>query len=94
MRNPHLHFGLYNTSVTTIPQEIFRNAQHVRNVTIEIRDSNIRTVYNPSSGYSPGIPGKQFLMKLQLAGSHLDCDCNIGYDIINSNCYNRILKSQ
>lgn len=95
MRNPHLHFGLYNTSVTTVPQEIFKNAQRVRNLTLEIRDSNTRTVYNPSSGYRPGIPGKRFLMKLQLAGNHLNCDCDIGYGIyINLICYNRILECQ
>lgn len=97
MRNPHLHFGLYNTSVMTVPREIFRNAQRVRNITIEIRDSDTRTMHNPSSGYRPGVPSKRFLMKLQLAGSHLNCDCNIGYvisDLTNSNCHNKILECQ
>ncbi|XP_036140371.1 chaoptin isoform X2 [Monomorium pharaonis] len=79
IRNPHLHFGLYNTSVVTVPREMFRNAQRVRNITVEIRSSNTRTLHNPSSSYKPGVSGKQFLMKLRLAGSHLNCDCDIGW---------------
>ncbi|XP_018398930.1 PREDICTED: chaoptin isoform X1 [Cyphomyrmex costatus] len=79
IRNPHLHFGLYNTSVASVSREIFRNAQRVRNVTVEIRDSDIQTLHNPSSGYKPGISGQRFLMKLRLAGSHINCDCDIGW---------------
>lgn len=79
MRNPHLHFGLYNTSVAIVPREIFRNAQRVRNITMEIRDSDTRTLHNPSSTYKPGVPGERFLMKLRLAGNHLNCDCDIGW---------------
>ncbi|XP_012225901.1 chaoptin isoform X2 [Linepithema humile] len=79
VRNPHLHFGLYNTSVATIPREIFSNAQRVRNVTVEIRNSGTRTLHNPSSGFKPGVPGKRFLMKLRLAGNYLNCDCDIGW---------------
>lgn len=79
VRNPHLHFGLYNTSVATIPREIFSNAQRVRNMTVEIRNSDTRTLHNPSSGYKPGVPGERFLMKLRLVGNYLNCDCDIGY---------------
>ncbi|XP_020278724.1 chaoptin [Pseudomyrmex gracilis] len=79
MRNPHLHFGLYNTSVTTVPQEVFTNAHRVRNITVEIRNSDTRTLHNPSSGYKPGVPGERFLMKLRLAGSYINCDCDIGW---------------
>ncbi|XP_012061414.1 PREDICTED: chaoptin [Atta cephalotes] len=79
MRNPHLHFNLYNTSVAIVPREIFRNAQRVRNVTVEIRNSDIRSLHNPSSSYKPGVPGQRFLMKLRLASSHVNCDCDIGW---------------
>ncbi|XP_018053036.1 PREDICTED: chaoptin [Atta colombica] len=79
MRNPHLHFNLYNTSVAIVPREIFRNAQRVRNVTVEIRNSDIRSLHNPSSSYKPGVPGQRFLMKLRLANSHVNCDCDIGW---------------
>ncbi|EFN76362.1 Chaoptin [Harpegnathos saltator] len=79
MRNPHLHFGLYNTSVATVPQETFSNAQRVRNITVEIHDSDTRTLHNPSSGYKPGVPGERFLMKLRLADSYLNCDCDVGW---------------
>ncbi|XP_072751646.1 chaoptin isoform X2 [Anoplolepis gracilipes] len=79
MRNPHLHFGLYNTSVATVPRQMFNNAQRVRNITVEIRKSDTRTLHNPSSGYKPGVPGKRFIMKLRLTGSYLNCDCDIGW---------------
>ncbi|XP_014471116.1 PREDICTED: chaoptin isoform X3 [Dinoponera quadriceps] len=79
VQNPHLHFGLYNSSIETMSRETFSNAQRVRNVTVEIRDSDIRTLHNPSSGYKPGVPGERFLMKLRLAGSYLNCDCDIGW---------------
>lgn len=72
---------MYNTSVTIIARELFSNAQRVRNITIELRDNDIRTLHNPSSGYQPGVPGKQFLMKLRLAGHYLDCNCDIGYGL-------------
>jgi len=80
MRNPRIHFGLYNTSVSNVPREMFSNTQRVRNVTAEVRESDTRTLHNPSSGYEPGVPGQQFLMKLRLTGSYLTCDCAIGYD--------------
>lgn len=80
VRNPYLHFELYNTSVAIIPREIFSNVQRVRNVTVEIHNSDTRTLHNPSSGHKPGVPGKRFLMKLRLASNYLNCDCNIGYD--------------
>lgn len=79
IRNPHLHFGLYNTSVAIVPREMFSNAQRVRNITVEIRESDTRTLHNPSSGYKPGVPGERFIMKLRLAGSYLNCDCDIGW---------------
>lgn len=80
MQNPHLHFGLYNTSVAIVPREMFNNAERVRNITVEIRESDTRTLHNPSSAYKPGVPGERFTMKLRLAGSYLNCDCDIGYD--------------
>ncbi|EFN73031.1 Chaoptin [Camponotus floridanus] len=79
MRNPRLHFGLYNTSVAIVPREMFNNAERVRNITVEIRESDTRTLHNPSSAYKPGVPGERFTMKLRLAGSYLNCDCDIGW---------------
>lgn len=78
MRSPRLHFGMYNTSVDTVPRELFTNAESVRNVTVQIRDSDMRTLNNPSSGYKPGVPGKRYLMRLRTKGNHLKCNCDIG----------------
>lgn len=78
MRNPHLHFSLYNTSVGNVPKEMFAHAQIVRNVTVELRDNEIRTLQNPSNSYKPGVPGRRFLLRLRMRGSHMNCDCDIG----------------
>ncbi|XP_015593421.1 chaoptin isoform X2 [Cephus cinctus] len=79
IRNPHLHFALYNTSVITIPRDIFEHASYARNVTVHLQGGNVRTIENPSSGHKPGVPGKRFLMRLRTAGSYLTCDCDIGW---------------
>ncbi|XP_060831402.1 chaoptin [Bombus pascuorum] len=79
IRNPHLHFGMYNTSVSTVPKQMFENAEWVRNVTIHLHHNEARTLHNPSNGYKPGVPGKRFLLKLTVRGSYLTCDCDIGW---------------
>lgn len=79
IRNPHLHFGLYNTSVSTVPKEMFSNAEWIRNITVDLHRTDTRTLHNPSSGHKPGMPRKRFLMKLRLAGTYLTCDCDIGW---------------
>ncbi|XP_014224745.1 chaoptin isoform X2 [Trichogramma pretiosum] len=79
MRNPHLHFGLYNTSVSTVQKEIFAHAELARNVTVELWHNEIRTLQNPSNAYKPAVPGKRFLLRLRMRGSHISCDCDIGW---------------
>nr|XP_012137075.1 PREDICTED: chaoptin isoform X3 [Megachile rotundata] len=79
IRNPHLHFGMYNTSVSSVPKQMFENAEWVRNVTIHLHHNDVRTLHNPSNGYKPGVPGKRFLTKLTVAGSYFTCDCDIGW---------------
>lgn len=69
---------MYNTSVSMVPREMFHNAEKVRNVTIDIHESEMKTVHNPSNSYKPGVPGKRFLMSLRIKKSHVKCDCDIG----------------
>lgn len=78
MKSPHLHFGLHNTSISTIHRDLFTNAISVRNITIDLYNNDVRTLMNPSSAHKPSVPGKRFLMRLRMAGSHLNCDCDIG----------------
>lgn len=79
MRSPHLHFALYNTSVSKVPRDMFENAITVRNITVNLWDNDIKTLENPSNGHKPGAANKKFLMRLRMAGSHLNCDCDIGW---------------
>ena len=80
MRNPHLHFALHNTSVATVPRDVFAHADYVRNITVDLHDNDLKTLENPSSAHKPGVPGKRFLLRLRMAGSHVNCDCDIGYE--------------
>ncbi|XP_015117217.1 chaoptin [Diachasma alloeum] len=79
MRSPHLHFALFNTSVSKVPREMFETARSVRNVTVNLWNNDIKTLENPSNGHKPGAANKKFLMRLRMAGSHLTCDCDIGW---------------
>ncbi|XP_034949878.1 chaoptin [Chelonus insularis] len=79
IRSPHLHFELHNTSVGRVPDEIFENARTVRNITIDLHDNDIKTLENPSNGHKPGVADKRFLMRLRMAGSYVNCDCDIGW---------------
>ncbi|XP_076287788.1 leucine rich repeat containing G protein-coupled receptor chaoptin isoform X3 [Lasioglossum baleicum] len=79
IRSPHLHFGMFNTSVSTVPKKMFDNAEWVRNVTIHVHHSDVRTLHNPSNGYKPGVPGKRFLLRLTVRGNYFTCDCDIGW---------------
>lgn len=79
MRNPHLHFGLYNTSVATVPKEMFDHAEYVRNVTIDVHENELKTLENPIRGYKPAVPGKRFLLRLKMARSNINCNCDIGW---------------
>ncbi|XP_046624051.1 chaoptin [Neodiprion virginianus] len=79
IRNSQLHFTLHNTSVKIVPRELFTNTGSVRNISIDFHNNHIGSIGNPSSGHKPGIPGKTFLTKIRLSGSHLNCDCEIGW---------------
>ncbi|XP_044018629.1 chaoptin-like [Aphidius gifuensis] len=79
MKSPHLHFTLYNTSVKKISSDIFLIPKTVRNITIYLNNNELSTLENPSNGYKPGVEDKKFLMGLIMAGSHVQCDCNIGW---------------
>ncbi|KAH0557410.1 chaoptin [Cotesia glomerata] len=79
MRSPHLHFGLYNTSVSKVPRKLFENARTVRNITVDLHNNDLKTLENPSNGYKPGATDRQFLMRLRMQGSAVTCDCEIGW---------------
>lgn len=69
-----------NTSMVRLTSEIFRNTGRATNVTIDIRDNrDLQHVQNPSTGGSPNLHKKTFLIDFKIVGNKLSCDCDIGY---------------
>lgn len=79
IRYPSLHVCFKNTSVSTVSADIFRNMDIARDVTIEIIDNlELSHIENPSNGRKPGLPGKSFLVGMEVSGNRLSCDCSLG----------------
>uniref|UniRef100_A0A182M164 LRRCT domain-containing protein n=1 Tax=Anopheles culicifacies TaxID=139723 RepID=A0A182M164_9DIPT len=81
-RSATLHFRLHNTSLVALPGNLFRHmGKPVRNVTVTIDDDNdlLQTVPNPNTAHYLALPEHVFLTELQISGSVLNCDCEIGW---------------
>ncbi|XP_035777157.1 chaoptin-like [Anopheles albimanus] len=79
---PTLHFRLHNTSIVTLPPNLFRNiGRPVRNVSVTIDSDNdlLQNVPNPNTAHYLALPEHVFLTDLHLSGSELSCDCEIGW---------------
>lgn len=58
---------------------LFRDVGRARNISVDVRNNfDLQYVQNPSTGDSPGLYRKMFLMELRIAGNKLSCDCDIG----------------
>ncbi|XP_018322079.2 chaoptin [Agrilus planipennis] len=80
VRSPFLHLSFYNTSLNSIPDDLFLNLGWARNVTIDVRNNgNLQKLENPSTGSRPGLPGQTFLLDVWMSGNKWNCDCNLGW---------------
>uniref|UniRef100_A0A182VVJ1 LRRCT domain-containing protein n=1 Tax=Anopheles minimus TaxID=112268 RepID=A0A182VVJ1_9DIPT len=82
VRSATLHFRLHNTSLVALPGNLFRHmGKPVRNVTVTIDDDNdlLQSVPNPNTAHYLALPEHVFLTELQIGGSVLNCDCEIGW---------------
>lgn len=80
VRSPKLSCTFRNTGITRLSSGLFRNAGRTRNISVNVRDNlELQYVENPSSGGSPGMHRKTFLVDLKVVGNKLSCDCDIGY---------------
>lgn len=79
VRSPTFSCVFRNTSITKLTAELFRNAGRARNISVDVRNNfNLQYLQNPSTGDTPGLYRKTFLMELRIAGNNLNCDCDIG----------------
>lgn len=78
VQSPELHFVISNTSVGFLPNSIFKNALRLRNISLDLRNSNpsLRKIPNPNM--FEDVPNKLVLTHLQISGNSLNCDCELG----------------
>uniref|UniRef100_A0A182PNT2 LRRCT domain-containing protein n=1 Tax=Anopheles epiroticus TaxID=199890 RepID=A0A182PNT2_9DIPT len=82
VRSTTLHFRLHNTSLVALPGNLFRHlGKPVRNITVTIDEDNdlLQSVPNPNTAHYLALPEHVFLTELQISGSVLNCDCEIGW---------------
>ncbi|XP_055380900.1 chaoptin isoform X2 [Condylostylus longicornis] len=81
MRSPYIYIQLFNTSISAIPTNFFKNMGRVRNVSIDVRYNNneLKTIPNPNTGAVPYLPHSVFLTDIKMSGSKMNCDCNLGW---------------
>ncbi|XP_050075895.1 chaoptin [Anopheles maculipalpis] len=82
VRSATLYFRLHNTSLVALPGNLFRHmGKPVRNVTVTIDDDNdlLQSVPNPNTAHYLALPEHVFLIELDIGGSVLNCDCEIGW---------------
>lgn len=81
IRSPFLQINLLNTSLTTLPSNIFRYLGRTENISLSLNNGNemLQNIPNPNSAQVPQMAEKVFLIDLRLSGNQLVCDCSLGY---------------
>uniref|UniRef100_A0A336LSI9 CSON002515 protein n=1 Tax=Culicoides sonorensis TaxID=179676 RepID=A0A336LSI9_CULSO len=79
--SPVLHVAFKNTSITSLPDRIFNNLEHVRNITLDFDHTNsqLRKISNPNTAHYPNIAEKTYLTDIDIDGMSLGCDCELGW---------------
>lgn len=70
-----------NTSVSTLPSNLFAKLGAVKNISLDFGANNdqLKGVPNPNSASVVHLPEKVFLTSLRLGANALDCDCSLGW---------------
>lgn len=78
VRSSRLLFTLRNTSVESLPRSIWEQMDHVRNLTLDLRNNSLKHLGNPNMAGRPDQRG-MFLTGLKMAGNRWSCDCDLGW---------------
>lgn len=80
VQSKSLHLRLYNTSITRIPEAVFRQLGRVQNISIDVSSNNNALVQqpNPNTAQRPLESERVYLTDLKIAGNSFTCDCDIG----------------
>lgn len=80
VQSKSLHLRLYNTSITSIPENAFRQLGRVQNISIDVSNNNkaLTKQFNPNTAQRPLEAEQVYLTDLKIAGNSFSCDCDIG----------------
>ncbi|XP_038217334.1 chaoptin isoform X2 [Zerene cesonia] len=74
-----LKLTIFNTSIEDISFEVFYKHGNIKNLSLDLRNNNLKRVPNPARKEWPGVPNNLFLEDILVAGNPLVCDCGIGW---------------
>lgn len=80
IQSPVLHVVFKNTTLSSLPDRLFSQLEHVRNITVDFTKTNklMKKVANPNTAHFPNIAERTFLTELNIDGMSLACDCELG----------------
>lgn len=80
VQSPVLHVIFKNTSITSLPDKLFNNLEHVRNITLDFDHTNkvLKKISNPNTAHYPNIADRTYLTNLNIDEMSLGCDCELG----------------
>lgn len=81
VQSSYLRVILYNTSITTLPSNLFSHLGAVKNISLDFSGFNyqLKSVPNPNTAAVINLPEKVFLTSLRMGSNGLDCDCSLGW---------------
>lgn len=82
IQSSYLRVIFANTSISTLPKNLFARLGQVKNVSLDFSRNNnqLKTVPNPNTASVIHLPEKVFLTSLRMgANDQLDCDCALGW---------------
>lgn len=80
IQSPMLHVVFRNTSLTSLPDNLFNQLEHVRNITVHFEQSNkqLKKITNPNTAHFPNLAERTYLTDLDIDEMSLGCDCELG----------------
>ncbi|XP_031631630.1 chaoptin isoform X2 [Contarinia nasturtii] len=81
VQSKSLHLQLFNTSITSIPENAYRQLGRVQNISIDVSNNNkaLTKQFNPNTAQRPLEAELVYLTDLKIAGNTLSCDCDVGW---------------
>lgn len=78
--SPSLEFVLHNTSISNIPENMFRNSKNIHNISIDVSFHNelLSKLPNPNTAQRPHHSERIYLNEVKISGNAFSCDCSIG----------------